>query len=323
MWPVLFKIPLPEFLGGGGFPIRMFGVMVILGFLAGTWIAQRRLVRQKVMQKEEVFDFCFYLLAMGILGSRLCFVMQDWYEHPDAWRGGFLKIFKIWEGGLVWYGGFALSTVFAFGWLASKKLPVLKVMDAMALAVALALSVGRWGCFFAGDDYGKPITAVVRQEHDPHDGHDHGDEGAGEDAEEEEVTDAAQAPWYAIRVPTQEDLGWRFEYSEFPRGWGGRWLHPVQLYMSLKNVAVLAALLFIAKRQRRSGILAASYLLLYPVARFVVEFWRGDPDRGLDILGTGLSFSQFFGIFVFLAGIGVLRLIKNRPMDLPAAGAPA
>jgi phosphatidylglycerol:prolipoprotein diacylglycerol transferase len=317
MWPVLFQIPLPEFLGGGSFPIRMFGVMVILGFLGGTWIAQRRLVRLKVMQREEVFDFCFYLLAVGILGSRLLFVMQDWSEHPDEWRGGFLKVFAIWQGGLVWYGGFALSTVFAFGWLAAKKLPVLKITDALALAVALALGIGRFGCYFAGDDYGKPVMAIVQGED--------GKPVLGADGkpEEEIVTDAAKAPWWAIKVPTKEDLDWRFQYSEFPRGWGGRYLHPVQLYMSLKNFLVLGALLVIASRQRRMGILTASYLLLYPVARFTVEFWRGDDDRGLDVLGTGLSFSQFFGIFVFLVGIGVLRKVKGRPMDIQPEAKPA
>ena len=43
MWPALFRIPLPEFMGGGGFPIRMFGVMVLLGCLSGTWFFVRRL----------------------------------------------------------------------------------------------------------------------------------------------------------------------------------------------------------------------------------------------------------------------------------------
>lgn len=336
MFPALIRIPIPDWFPafltpeGGSFPIRMFGVMVILGFLAGTWLITRRLravgiIREGAgagltaepghLTKEEVFDFCFYLLAVGILGSRLLFVFQDWQEHPEAWRGGLFKIFKIWEGGLVWYGGFALSAVFAFLWLALKKLPVLKMTDAAALGVALALAIGRWGCFCAGDDYGLPILAPVVAE----------DGTPALDLEGkpkmEPVTDAAKAPWYAIRVPTREDLDWRYAYTEFPRSWGGRYVHPVQLYMSLKNLVVLGALLVIAKKTRRTGMITASYLLLYPVGRFIIEFWRGDEDRGVDVMGTGLSFSQFFGIFVFLAGLFVLKQVRTLPQEPPAAAA--
>jgi phosphatidylglycerol:prolipoprotein diacylglycerol transferase len=325
MWPVLFRIPLPEFLGGGSFPIRMFGVMVILGFLAGTWIITRRLRKVGVVREgrgselatqtgtltsEDVFDFCFYLLAVGILGSRLMYVLQNFGDF----RGKLLDVFKIWQGGLVWYGGFALSALFAFWWLWTRKLPVLKVTDAAALGLALALAIGRWGCFFAGDDYGKVITEVRmtaegKPDLDP-DGRPY----------EDPVVDAAKAPWYAIQVP--KDQGWRTEFCETP--WSFRepkWLHPVQLYMSFKNFVVLGALLVIARNARRTGILTASYLMLYPVARFTIEFWRGDVDRGVDVLGTGMSFSQFFGIFVFLAGVGVLRAVKSRPMDAAPAAA--
>jgi len=335
MWPVLFRIPIPEWFPeflqpkDGSFPIRMFGVMVILGFLAGAWVIRRRLEKSGIVRprgsgdltpapgtlsREEVFDFCFYLLLVGILGSRLMYVVQNLGEF----QGKIGRVFAIWEGGLVWYGGFALSTLFAFWWLWKKKLPVLKVADAAALGVALALAVGRWGCFCAGDDYGKqilaPPAAVAHQdgeEEDAPDLHDH----------PVPVRDAAQAPWYAIKVPTQEDLDWRWQYSEFPRGWAGTYVHPVQIYMSIKNLVIFGALLLVASRARRRGMIAASYLLLYPVGRFVIEFWRGDEDRITDVMGTGLSFSQFFGIFVFVAGIGVLRAVKARPPEASTTAA--
>ena len=306
MWPALFRIPLPEFMGGGYFPIRMFGVLVILGFLAGTWIVQRRLARQKVMGKEDVFDFCFYLLASGILGARLLYVLQNFGEF----QGKLGQVFAIWNGGLVWYGGFALATLFAFYWLWSRKLPVLKITDAVALGLALALAVGRWGCFFAGDDYGRPIMTVMTTD----DGKPELDD-AGKPIEVA-LTDASKAPWYAIQVPKGSDDDWRSKYCETPYSFREpKFLHPVQIYMSLKNLIVLGALVVIAKRARRTGILTASYLMLYPVARFVVEFWRGDADRGLDVMGTGLSFSQFFGIFVFLFGLMVLKSVKSRPPE--------
>src|SRR5215831_10513102 len=98
MFPVLFRVPLdwlPWVEKDTYFPIRMFGVMVILGFLLGTWIVSRRLKRQNVMEPQDSFDFCFYLLAVGILGCRVLYIVQNF----EQFQGKFLKVFAIWEGG--------------------------------------------------------------------------------------------------------------------------------------------------------------------------------------------------------------------------------
>lgn len=299
MLPVLFRIPMSWTPWGdedSTFPIRMFGVMVILGFLAGTWLVGRRLEKRRILDRQEAFDFCFYLLAMGIAGSRLLYVLQEF----DQFRGKFFKVFAIWEGGLVWYGGFAAAALFAFWWLAKRKLPVLQVTDAAALGLALALAIGRWGCFCAGDDYGAKIL---------------GGDGLP-------ITSADAAPWYAVQFPlAAEGSPWpHYDYGETPREFRAPfWLHPVQLYMSLSNFVVLGLLLTADRLKAaagRPGFLSASYLLLYPIARFVVELWRGDIDRGVDVMGTGLSFSQAFGIPVFLCGVMLMRKVLSRPPKL-------
>jgi phosphatidylglycerol:prolipoprotein diacylglycerol transferase len=288
MFPVLFRIPLP-WGEDNWFPIRMFGVMVILGFLVGASIIGRRLRRQGVRESADAFDFCFYLLAVGILGSRVLYVLQNF----DEFRGRFFRIFAIWEGGLVWYGGMAASTVFAFWWLWRRKKPVLVVADAAAIGTSIALAIGRWGCFCAGDDYGRKIVA---------------EDGSP-------VVSAEHAPWYAVQFPSRS-AGWRYEYGETPPSFRDPyWLHPVQLYMSIGNFVVFLALLVVARRAKRPGIVAAAYLFLYPVNRFVVEYWRGDADRIDDVWGTGLSFSQVFGIPMVLLGIVVLRASLARIQD--------
>jgi len=292
MFPALFRIPvswLPWTGDDAVFPIRMFGVMVILGFLAGTSLVGRRLEKRGVLGRQDAFDFCFYLLAAGIAGSRVLYVLQNFSDF----RGHFFQVFAIWEGGLVWYGGFACATVFAFWWTWKRKLPVLVIMDAAAMGLTLSLAIGRWGCFCAGDDYGAKILAedgspIVLPEH---------------------------APWYAVQFPNPTD-GWRYNYSETaPSFRAPHWLYPVQIFMSLSNFVVLG-LLFVVSRLRvaidRPGVIAASYLLLYPIARFVVEFWRGDEARGVDVMGSGLSFSQFFGIPIFLCGVALMRHALKR-----------
>jgi phosphatidylglycerol:prolipoprotein diacylglycerol transferase len=295
MFPVLFRIPLPWGDADNYFPIRMFGVMVILGFLVGTQIVSRRLSKRGIMSSQDAFDFCFYLLAVGILGSRLMYVLQNWDQFGG--KGNPLRVLYIWEGGLVWYGGMAASTIFAFWWLWRKKLPILVCADAAALGTSIALAIGRWGCFFAGDDYGKRIFA---------------EDGTP-------LQSPAQGPWYAVQFPNAgPDWRWRFNYSETPADHRApNWVHPVQIYMSIGNVIVFLALLLVAKKAKRPGIITAWYLFLYPVNRFIVEFWRGDEDRGTNVLGTGLSFSQAFGIPMVLLGIVVLRTALAKPAEVP------
>ncbi len=300
MFPVLLRIPLgwlPWVDKDASFPIRMFGVMVILGFLVGTGIVSRRLKRQRVMEPQDSFDFCFYLLAVGIAGSRLFYILQNF----EQFQGKFFRVFYIWEGGLVWYGGMAASTLFAFWWLWKKKLPILPCADAASLGTSIALAVGRWGCFFAGDDYGKRIVAP---------------DGSP-------VMKAEQAPWYAVQFPNPgPDWRWRYEYSETPATFRApHFLHPVQLYMSVGNLIVFLGLLLVAKHAKRPGVIAAWYLFLYPVNRFIVEFWRGDDDRVIDVWGTGLSFSQLFGVPMILLGIVVLRTALAKAPDAPSGAA--
>ena len=55
-----------------------------------------------------------------------------------------------------------------------------------------------------------------------------------------------------------------------------------------------------AKKKKADGQVAGLYLIIYSVGRFIIEFFRGDIERGqIGILST----SQFISIFIFAAGI--------------------
>ena len=78
---------------------------------------------------------------------------QHFLEHP-------LDMVKIWEGGLVFYGGviFALPTVI---WYAKKKgLPLWQTADIWAPSIAIGHAIGRLGCFCAGCCYGRPAEGL-------------------------------------------------------------------------------------------------------------------------------------------------------------------
>ena len=87
-------------------------------------------------------------------------------------------------------------------------------------------------------------------------------------------------------------------------------LHPTQIYEAVAELAVLAILLAGERRWRRfPGRTFWTYLLLYPTARFMIEFYRGDP-RGM-VFGT-LPTSQFLSALIVPLSIVMLIVLGRR-----------
>lgn len=88
---------------------------------------------------------------------------------------------------------------------------------------------------------------------------------------------------------------------------------PTQLFEAFANLLILLALLAIDRKKKREGLVFSSYLLLYSLWRFGIEFVRGD-DRGRLLLGMPISQTlSLAGIFVGLAFTAWLLLRAPRP----------
>lgn len=74
-------------------------------------------------------------------------------------------------------------------------------------------------------------------------------------------------------------------------------LHPVQLYESFFCFALFAFLVWFARRKRFEGQVILAYALVYAAGRFVIEYFRGDADRGF-LFGDALSTSQFIAVLI-------------------------
>jgi phosphatidylglycerol:prolipoprotein diacylglycerol transferase len=142
--PVLFDI--------GGFPIHTFGVMLGLGFLFGLWSAGRR-ARAIGLPQESMMDLGPWLLIGALLGARVLYVATHWSEFSGQGPG---EVFKVWRGGLVFYGGLVGSVTAAIIRIRMLKLPLWASGDCLAPGVALGHGIGRLGCFFNGCCYGHP-----------------------------------------------------------------------------------------------------------------------------------------------------------------------
>jgi len=192
-----------------------------------------------------------------------------------SWRdiaAGTLQPIRDIRYGFVYFGGF-LGTLLAGVFYGNRyKLPYGKIADYFCTALPFGHAIGRLGCFMAGCCAGRP----------------------------------ADLPW-AVRFTDPQCL--------VGPGLLGVALHPTQLYEVFANLGIAAGLYALLKKIRAGvlprGLAFAAYACLYAIARFVIEFYRGD-DRGGFFLH--LSVSQWIAAACFAAGafFGVRLLRKRR-----------
>lgn len=140
----------PTLLHFGKFTIYTYGFFLALGFLAGIFLAKYE-AKRVGEDPDKILDLAFYILIAAIIGSRIFYVATN----PKMYISSPLEIFKIWKGGLVFYGGFIAALITAILYTRAKKMPVWKTADILAPSLALGQTLGRMGCFFAGCCYGK------------------------------------------------------------------------------------------------------------------------------------------------------------------------
>ena len=144
MHPIAFQL--------GPFTIHWYGVMIALAFLIGLWTATRR-ARHANIPGDKITDIVLWLLAGSILGARFVYVTTYWRD--EFANQPLAEIFKIWHGGLVYYGGFIGAIFAALIYIRWKKLPVWKTADVLAPSIALGNVFGRIGCLLNGCCYGR------------------------------------------------------------------------------------------------------------------------------------------------------------------------
>ena len=83
-------------------------------------------------------------------------------------------------------------------------------------------------------------------------------------------------------------------------------------------LGIFFVLLRIARRKSFHGQVVVSYLTLYAVARFALEYFRGDVSRGT-VLGGLLSTSQFISILILFGVALVLPYLLKKQRIAPAA----
>lgn len=144
MHPILFHI--------GPLTIRMYGLFVAIGMLIGLQYVVV-MGRKKNIPDTLIMDMGFWSVVAGLVGARLMYVLLNWRYYA----ANLFDIVKIWEGGLVYYGGVIAGILAAVFFLRRhREIGLWAVFDLVAPGLALGHFFGRIGCFFAGCCYGAP-----------------------------------------------------------------------------------------------------------------------------------------------------------------------
>jgi phosphatidylglycerol:prolipoprotein diacylglycerol transferase len=290
MRPVLFHIPLYFF----KIPIHSYGVMLALSLVVGWQITLSLCVKDGMQRK--LMERCYVWTATAaVIGARLLYVFTN-IDRVDS----FWFIFRVWEGGMVAYGGFIGGFIGSTVFCRLKGIRLLAWADCAVPSLCTGLMITRIGCLLYGCDFGKPW----------------------------------ESPW-AIHFPAGSPAfnQQRVEGLLGPEATHSLGVHPTQLYESL-NGLILLGLCFLVRRYRKfSGEVFVAWMMGYAVLRYFVETLRADEQRGN--IGP-LSTSQFIGVTTFAIGVALLawlyslyrrdpramRLWENG-LAMVAAGAPS
>lgn len=144
MHPILLQI--------GSFELRSYGVIVALSFLAGLWLARKEAAR-KGLAPALLDEFSVYALFGGIIGARIYFIA---FSDPVHYLENPLEILAVWRGGIGVIGSLAGGLLVAVWFCRKKRIPLLRLADVLAPAVALGQTLGQFACLANGDSYGRP-----------------------------------------------------------------------------------------------------------------------------------------------------------------------
>ncbi len=246
------------------FVIRFYGIIIMLGAVAGAWLATLE-ARRREEDPELVWDLFAWLIVGGIIGARLWHIFTPppsaiaegittlyYLQHP-------LDIIAVWRGGLGIPGAVIGGLITLLIFTRRRQLSFAKWVDIVAPSLALGQAIGRWGNYFNQELYGAPTTL----------------------------------PWKIFIEPAYRLAG--FEQYEY--------FHPLFLYESIWSFFNLFFLLWLGRRfadTLKTGDIFLVYLIIYPIGRFLLDFLRLDASQ-LGGVNANQTFMALVALFAFTA----------------------
>ena len=257
---------MPQGFNIGPLTIRFYAIFIILGAIAGAWLAARQ-AKKHGEDSEIVLDLLPWLLIGGIIGARLWHVFtpsasniaqgvttENYLKNP-------IEILKMWKGGLGIPGGVIGGALALIIYTKARKLSFWQWADFIAPGLLIGQAIGRWGNFVNQEVYGRP----------------------------------SNLPW-AITIDPQ----YRIRGFEFVEKY-----HPLFLYESLLNLLGAGVLLWVDRKFKDKlfkGDIFFGYLIWYSTVRFALEFLRLDPSpvNGINVNQTSMLVVGVLAVIVLV-----------------------
>ena len=300
----------------GPLAVRWYGIGYLVGFIVASLLLDK-MVKDGFLPltKAAVNDLIGWLVAGVLLGGRLGYAVfydPGMLTHPA-------ELVKLWEGGLSFHGG--LAGVFVASVLFARRRAVSwrRLSDGLALAVPPGIFMVRIANFINGELYGRVAPSwlpwAMRFPTDP-----------AAQALSPELARAGPLNWHAAYAALRASGAWATIAPQVPLR------HPSQLYeAALEGLGIFVVLWWMYARGRgrlASGRYAAAFLLLYALARFLIEFTR-QPDAqfvtAAHPLGTvlgPLSMGQVLSLALALCGVLLLVWPVRATPDAAARDVP-
>lgn len=309
-------------------PIYGYGLMLVIGFMAGAHLA-KFLARRSGLDGEIFMNAALLALVTGIIGARLSHVLENWkdFTKSELTLGQNLwNMINLRSGGLTYYGGFLLAfpTLIIYGRL--KKLPLPLGMDIIAPALMLGLAFGRIGCFLNGCCYGAQcdLPWAVRFPYYSNAYIEQFDAGRGPlKPPAELLRDIGGHPLLLSPGETATNptlLALRRGQRSLP-------VHPAQLYSAMTCFLLAGLLYAYFTLQHISGRVFALMLILEGATRFMLEMLRVEPavvgNFSLSmIIGAGMVSLGVLLWFVFgRVGVALQPALLPESYGVVAVGA--
>jgi phosphatidylglycerol:prolipoprotein diacylglycerol transferase len=196
-----------------------------------------------------------------------------------------IEMLKLWDGGMSFHGGVIGTSLGIFYFARKEKLSWLRIHDYVACCVPFGLGFGRIANFVNQELWGAPTTV----------------------------------PW-AIRFQEVDKFG--LLVLGPPR-------HPSQLYEAfLEGIVlfcILAYMFWRTKARYAPGMLVGTFIFLYGLFRFGVEFIR-EPDaqfQGTIFQNAGLHMGQWLSLPMIIGGLFLMLTANRRRVRVEATAGTA
>jgi phosphatidylglycerol:prolipoprotein diacylglycerol transferase len=209
--------------------ISPHGIGIAVGYAFGGMLMARRAEKWNI-SKDDVWNMLMRAVVGVIIGARVFYVVG---HFGDYWPN-VVDILKVWQGGVVFYGGVFGGIVAAYPYMRKHALNFWHVMDSAAPGFPLGLIFGRIGDLIVGDHLGGPSTLP-----------------------------------FAFRFTTTDVAHPNPSLACFQSG-----CHQTALYDLWNVVVLLPVVLWLARKPRPDGFLIMFTATWYGSVRFFVDFAR-------------------------------------------------